>query len=175
MIIFKNGKIVKGTNPRKHKTGCGHAVKIIKVNEQLFGLMFLGKVYHLNELDFFEYPKTENEIFAKEVSDINWYSNPHPFFGFEIGDVFLSKYVFIGYNKDKKTSKFFILVPDNGAGEALDNISFTDQELIQKVSSEKQKALSIYYLNTNGEKTKADVNSLEEIKDMKELIYKIEN
>ena len=177
--MFETGNIVRGNDPNKGKTGQGRAVKVINVSGQLFGLSSNGNVYHLNKLDFFDRPisfKSENaeSTFKKEVQELEQLSARHPKWGFEIGDVF-SGLVFVGYDEKRKNSKFFKVSKDEEDGNSLNITRYEDSELIKLLTTEKTKNLTVYYFNEKGEKIKTDVDSMSDIKDMKELIFKIEN
>lgn len=69
----------------------------------------------------------------------------------------------------------FVKTDGNDGGFYTPHVNLSEDEFISLLTNEEQKKMSVYYINNEGVKTKGEVNSMDEIKDLKEFLYKFDN
>lgn len=140
----------------------------------------------------------------KDLSFVKSFLDFHPFFGIEFGDIlpksFLKKCsmslenwkpsdmtpIFIGkcgYVNSYATQNglpnyvhiVFIKTDGNDQGYYMPHANLTEDEFISILTDEEQKKMTVHYINNEGVKTKEAVNSMDEITDLKEFLYKFDN
>ena len=69
----------------------------------------------------------------------------------------------------------FIKTDGNDQGYYMPYANLTEDEFISILTDEEQKKMTVHYINNEGVKTKGEVNSMDEITDLKEFLYKFDN
>lgn len=200
---LKTRQILKGNSSRHAQTGHGEVVTVLYSDGKHAYAMPDERVYAIHDhIETFEFLYGTSNIIkrfedfkgfkfgdAVHVSDEckkNWKNIWQDYAAIyfrkqsenNMTPIFVGKSL-DGYDKAIKGKIYIVFAPADGhtGGSPLPYVNLTEDEFLSCMYTidTDDKKLTVHYLNTIGEKTKANVNSMDEIKDMKEFLYQITN
>lgn len=173
-------------------------------NGPIYNLCHNGYVYSIHEdIESYTVPTRTEITDESEFDEMD--ESFKSFFGFNFGDVlpdsFLKHYeeehgwtedqvvpIFLGKcvadineltNNACEEHVHIVFVKKDGNTDRnyMPYNNITTDEFVETITSggEEQKKMVVHYINNEGVKTKADVNAVSEIKDLKEFLYKFDN
>lgn len=198
-------KILRGSSKQTHTGKNKLSMVLCKLeNGSTYNFCHNGYVYGIHKyLDTFTVPSRTEISEESEFDEMD--ESFKSFFGFNFGDVlpdaFLKHYegehgweendvvpIFLGKciadineltNNACEEHVHIVFVRKDGQdeGDYQPYSNITTDDFVETITSggEEQKKMVVHYINNEGVKTKADVNAVSEIKDLKEFLYKFDN